>query len=255
MGNEGAQWVGMAPFVETPHLIQILGDGTYAHSGQLAVRWAIAAGVNITYKILVNGVVAMTGGQDPQGGADVPTMARILLLQGVKQVIITTDDPSKYDSVALPAGCGRLGPLADRRGPGGAGDRPRHDRADPRPALRGREPAAAQAQHDRRPRSSASLINERVCEGCGDCGQKSNCLSVQPVDTEFGRKTRIDQSSCNLDFSCINGRLPELRDGRAGQARPARRRRERSPSAAAAPPKSIPAPTPTVVVPTTATIS
>ena len=245
MGNEGAQWIGMAPFVETPHLIQNLGDGTYAHSGQLAVRAAVAAGVNITYKILVNGVVAMTGGQDPQGAVDVPTMAKILLLQGAARVLITTEDVGRYEQVSLPAGTE-------------VWDRSRIVEAQellagiPGTTVLLHDQACAAEKRRLRKRNLAPtpefrvMINERVCEGCGDCGTKSNCLSVQPVDTEFGRKTRIDQSSCNLDFSCVSGDCPSF-----ARVTPSKRRRGRHAGGPrrgfATPPAMLP--TPLVIVP------
>ncbi len=207
MGNEGAQWIGMAPFVTRDHLVQNLGDGTFFHSGSLAVRAAIASGVDITYKILLNGTVAMTGGQDAQGAVDAGRMAAMLLAEGVKQVIITSDDPDRVKHYSIPTGVQ-------------VWDRDRLDEAQQLLAnVRGTTVLIhdqACAAENRRARSRGTLatpgfrvvINERICEGCGDCGEVSNCLSVQPIDTPYGRKTAIHQTSCNFDFSCMKGDCP-----------------------------------------------
>ena len=247
MGNEGAQWIGMSPFVDRPHIIQNLGDGTYFHSGSLAVRAAVAAGVNMTFKLLYNGTVAMTGGQDPQGQLDVPSVVQQLLLEGVAEVIVTTDDVGAY-------GDANFGPLADRVG---VWDRTRLIEAQERLAAVGGVTALvhdqACAAENRRARSRGKLarpgyrvvINERVCEGCGDCGEKSNCLSVQPVMTDFGRKTRIHQTSCNFDMTCLEGDCPSFALVSVDATKPARSE-PAAPPAVGDPADGLPDPDPAV---------
>ena len=208
MGGEGAQWVGTQPFVTDAHRFQNLGDGTFFHSGSLAVRQAVSAGTDITYKILYNGVVAMTGGQDAAGEVPVPDLTRLLEAEGVVRTVVLTDDPGKYAKSDRWANNSRVEhrdklddiqrELRDVRGV---------------TALIYDQGCAADLRRSRKRGTVAIpttrvMINEDICDGCGDCGRVSNCMSVHPVDTPFGRKTRIHQESCNVDLSCLSGNCP-----------------------------------------------
>jgi len=210
MGAEGAPWIGQAPFTDEKHVFANLGDGTYFHSGILAIRAAVAAKVNMTYKILYNDAVAMTGGQRHDGPLDPPMISRQLAAEGVKPIVVVTDEPDKYPHGTLWA----AGVTVRHRDELDAVQRELRELSGVSALIY--DQTCASEKRRRRKRNEypdpavRAVINERVCEGCGDCSVKSNCLSVEPLETEFGRKRVINQSSCNKDYSCLKGFCPSF---------------------------------------------
>ncbi len=209
MGGEGVPWVGQAPFTNEKHIFANLGDGTYYHSGLLAIRQSIAAGVNITYKILYNDAVAMTGGQPHDGPLSPLAIINQVRAEGVQKIAVVTDEPQKYEGVPLPANV----PVYHREK---LDEIQREFREAPGCTVIVYDQTCAAEKRRRRKigkfpdPAKRVVINEAVCEGCGDCGVKSNCVSVMPLETEFGRKRSIDQSNCNKDYSCVNGFCPSF---------------------------------------------
>jgi indolepyruvate ferredoxin oxidoreductase len=209
MGGEGVTWVGQAPFSKTRHVFQNLGDGTYYHSGLLAIRAAVASGANITYKILFNDAVAMTGGQPVDGPLTVPMIAQQLMAEALTKITIVTDEPDKYHGVGLPAGV-----TVHHRDELDAIQREMREVPGVTAIIYDQTCAAEKRRRRKRGTmpdpAKRVFINEEVCEGCGDCSKASNCLSVIPLETAMGRKRAIDQSSCNKDYSCLNGFCPSF---------------------------------------------
>ncbi|WP_064574640.1 indolepyruvate ferredoxin oxidoreductase family protein [Cupriavidus gilardii] len=219
MGGEGVAWIGQAPFAGDQHVFANLGDGTYFHSGLLAIRASIAAGVNITYKILYNDAVAMTGGQPVDGQLSVQDIAFQVAAEGARRIDIVTDEPEKYNAaIKLPEGV-----TIHHRD---ELDRVQRElREVPGCTILIYDQTCATEKRRRRKRGSFPdparrvFINDTVCEGCGDCSVKSNCLSVEPLETELGTKRKINQSSCNKDFSCLNGFCPSFVTAEGAQLR------------------------------------
>jgi indolepyruvate ferredoxin oxidoreductase len=219
MGGEGVTWCGQAAFTDTPHVFQNLGDGTYFHSGSLAIRQAVAAGVNITYKILYNDAVAMTGGQPVDGTLSVPQIAHQVRSEGVRTIVVMSDDIGKWsDPSIFPDGVEFL----DRRELDATQKRLREVKG---VSVLIYDQVCATEKRRRRKRGKIEdpakrvFVNTLVCEGCGDCGVKSFCVSVLPKETEFGRKREIDQSNCNKDYSCVEGFCPSFVTVHGGEPR------------------------------------
>jgi indolepyruvate ferredoxin oxidoreductase len=241
MGGEGANWVGEARFSTRGHVFQNLGDGTYFHSGSLGIRAAVAAGVNITFKILFNDAVAMTGGQKVDGPLSVPQITREVMAEGARRVVVVTDDPDKYP---LNAG---FAPGVIIRHRDELDDVQRELREIEGTTVLVYDQTCAAEKRRRRKRGAMVdpprrvVINELVCEGCGDCGLASNCVSIVPVETEFGRKRQIDQSSCNKDYSCLKGFCPSFVTVEGGTLRKPRPAAELDEELGALPEPELPA--------------
>ena len=219
MGSEGAAWVGHAPFTDTRHVFANMGDGTYYHSGLLAVRAAVTANVGITFKILYNDATAATGGQPLPSPLNVPALTRQLEAEGVARIVVVTDEPEKYGKNAPFA----KGVTVRHRDHLDAVQRELRESGGVSALVYDQTCAAEKRRRRKRGKfpdpARRAFINTRVCEGCGDCSTKSNCVSVTPVETEFGRKRAIDQSSCNKDFSCQNGFCPSFVSVEGGRPR------------------------------------
>ncbi|HEV2652872.1 MAG TPA: indolepyruvate ferredoxin oxidoreductase family protein [Rhizomicrobium sp.] len=209
MGGEGTPWIGAAPFTERQHVFANMGDGTYFHSGLLAIRAAVAGKVNITYKLLYNDAVAMTGGQHVDGELTVPEMAAQVYAEGISRLVIMSDEPEKHAQASFPPGT----KIEHRRDLDAVQKQLREEQG---VTVMIYDQTCAAEKRRRRKRGlmedppKRAFINELVCEGCGDCSKTSNCVSVEPVETEFGRKRKINQSSCNKDFSCVDGFCPSF---------------------------------------------
>ena len=219
MGGEGASWIGESKFSKRGHVFQNIGDGTYFHSGLLSIRAAIAADVNITFKILYNDAVAMTGGQAVDGPLTVPVITRQMHAEGARRIVVVTDEPEKYRTRSGLA----PGTTVHHRRELDAVQRSLREMAGVTVLVYDQTCAAEKRRRRKRGKypdpAVRAFINPAVCEGCGDCGVKSNCVAVVPVETEFGRKRAIDQSSCNKDFSCVEGFCPSFVTVRGGTLR------------------------------------
>ncbi len=209
MGQEGMPWIAAQSFVDTPHMFQNLGDGTYTHSGLLAIRASIAAKSNVTYKILYNDAVAMTGGQPAEGSLTAEQIVRELVVEGASPVVLVSEDPTRFDPADLPPGTR----IHHRDGLDAVQRELREVKGTSAIVY---EQTCANEKRRRRKKGKYPdpdkrlFINKAVCEGCGDCSVQSNCLSITPVETEFGRKRAIDQSTCNKDYSCVKGYCPSF---------------------------------------------
>ncbi|SIR47200.1 indolepyruvate ferredoxin oxidoreductase family protein [Pseudacidovorax sp. RU35E] len=239
MGAEGVMWLGQQPFTHEKHVFANLGDGTYSHSGFLAIRQAVAAKVPITYKLLYNGFVSMTGGQPVESGLTPQQILAALAGEGVKKMAVVTDEPDRYQGVALPEGV-----AVHHRTQMEAVQRAFREHPDVSVILYDQPCATERRRLRKRGKwpdpDRRSFINPAVCEGCGDCGAASNCMSIEPLETELGRKRRINQASCNKDFSCVEGFCPSfvtVHGGKLAKSQGAARTKPEAPSWTAALPE------------------